>query len=82
MVVQIRYNRYLIIGLILLTAIVLLLAAEAYVISHPLSDHIPSRSLNDVETGYISMIIGIFLPFVAARLYIKAKRKKKETAES
>jgi hypothetical protein len=51
-------------------------------VSHPLSDHIPSRSQNDVESGYISMIIGILLPPVAAGLYIKAKQKKDEAADS
>lgn len=82
MVVQIRYNRYLIVGLILLTAIVVALAAEAYVVSHPLSNHIPSRTLNDIETGYISVIIGILLPPVAAGLYIRAKQKKNEAGDS
>ncbi|MCQ6962169.1 hypothetical protein [Methanolobus chelungpuianus] len=70
------------IGVILLTAIVLILTAEAYVIFHPLSGHIPSGSPNDIETGYISMVVGILLPSAAAGLYIIAKQKKDEATDS
>lgn len=80
--VHVRYNRYLMMGVILLTALFLILAAEAYNIFHPLSNQIPSRSMDYIETSYGSIVVGILLPLTAAVLYVVARQKKNKTADT
>jgi uncharacterized BrkB/YihY/UPF0761 family membrane protein len=67
-------------GVFLLTALFLILVTEIF-ISQPISDHIHSRSINDIRTTYESIVFGIFLPLVAAVLYTLARRKKNKTSE-
>ncbi len=78
--VHIRYNRYLIMGLIMLTALFLILVTEMFV-SQPLADHIHSRSISDIKATSESIVFGIFLPLAVAVLYTLARRKKNKTAE-
>jgi len=76
-----RYNRYLIMGAILLTALILIMAADIFMISHPISGYIHSRSISDTKISYWSVAIGMLLPLAIAVLYRLAGQKKKETAD-
>lgn|GEM_PF-6351978 len=78
--VNIRYNRYLIMGVFLLTALFLILVTEIFVYQ-PIADHIHSRSISDIKATSESIIFGIFLPLAVAVLYTLTKRKKNKTAE-
>ncbi|AFV23149.1 hypothetical protein Mpsy_0940 [Methanolobus psychrophilus R15] len=74
-----QYNRYLIMGAILLTALFLILTADMFIISHPISGYIHSRNMSDIQASYWSIIIGIFLPLMIAWLYALVRQKRKET---
>jgi uncharacterized membrane protein YfhO len=68
-------------GAILLTALILILAADIFIISHPISGYIHSRSMSDAKISYWNVTIGMLLPLVIAGLYRLIRQKKKETAD-
>ncbi|WP_340820715.1 hypothetical protein [Methanolobus sp. WCC4] len=71
-----KYNRYLITGISLLT--ILLLFLFAGVVSETESEMLRANGIDASERGYGAILLGIGLPLILTMIYIFARNRKGE----
>ena len=74
-----KYNRYLIAGITLLTILLLFLFSGT--VSETETGLLGLDGLNSSQHGYNTLLLGIGLPFVLAILYIATGAKKGKSQE-
>ncbi len=75
-----KYNRYLITGITLLTILLLFLFSGA--VSETETELFKTNRFDASENGYSALLVGIGLPLILAMLYVFTRVKKEETLEN